>query len=108
MNTLEFDEVVEFRIQQIKEILQKKALEYASPIGDRLHNFNRAAQVTGKRREECLWGMAMKHFISIMDMIDKPETPTLYMVEEKLGDAINYLILLEASYKNKIKNERLD
>ena len=101
MNTVEFDEVVEFRIGKIKEILQEKAKEYASKDDDRLHNFNIAARVNNTTREKALWGMATKHFVSVMDMIDKEEIPSKYMIEEKIGDAINYLILLEVSFKDR-------
>ena len=100
MNSKQFDEVLNFRLEQIKLILQQKALEYASAEGDRLHNFNKAATFTGTTREKALWGMAMKHLISVTDLIDTWENngqlPSEYLVNEKIGDLINYLILLEA------------
>ena len=59
--------------------------------------------------ERALIGMAVKHFVSIMDMVDEvayarqslntSNLPKDKYVEEKIGDMINYLILLEAMIK---------
>ena len=105
MNTKEFDKVIEYRLENIKHILQIKAKEYADGDVDRLHNFNVAARITGESREKCLRGFMLKHLVSVFDMIDKPETATEYMVDEKIGDLINYCILLEASFKDRINNK---
>lgn len=110
MNTEEFDEVVNFRKRQISEILINKAKEY-SVNGDRLHNFNVASRIMNQSREKCLIGFMMKHFVSIMDMVDNfepnnPDTvPTKYLIEEKIGDAVNYLVLLEACFKDRIQSQ---
>lgn len=104
MTSTEFDEVVAHRIGSIKRILVEKAKEYAN-TNDRLHNFNKGAQISGQSREKVLWGFALKHYISFLDMLDKVENdqlPPIEMVDEKIGDLINYLILCEASIKNKI------
>jgi len=107
MITDDFNEVLEFRISKIREILQNKSAEYAVG-GDRLHNFNMAAQITNSSREKCLMGMAMKHLVSVIDITNNDDLPTIYMVEEKIGDLINYLILLEASYKDKIFKKNIN
>lgn len=107
MTSTDFDEVVEHRIERIKTILSSKAEEYAKG-GDRLHNFNLAAQITGKTREEVLWGMAMKHLVSIIDIVEGTQYgiyPTKEIAEEKIGDMVSYLILLEASLNNKRNNK---
>lgn len=111
MTSKEFNEVVEFRISQIREILQKKALEYSDGDRDRLHNFNRASKVNDESRERSLWGMATKHLVSVLDIIDKMDDP-LYVppretVLEKVGDLISYLILLEASIEERRKELNL-
>jgi hypothetical protein len=112
MNTEQFDKIVEKRLESIKNTLLVKAKEYAKGDEDRLHNFNRASKVSGKRREECLWGMAMKHLISVMDIIDamsKDESyiPSKELTSEKLGDLGNYLILLEACIEDSRNNQLL-
>lgn len=97
MTREEFNEIVETRIEHIKFTLTNKGREYAR--GDRLSNFKRAAALEKCTPEKALRGMLSKHLISIYDMIDDLEqdvhSPELIW-KEKLGDAINYLILLEA------------
>jgi hypothetical protein len=95
MNTTDFNTLVDARIEKIRATLKKKAGEYAQN-DDRLYNFRKAAAVDGETPARALWGMAKKHLVSVMDLKDGllPSTPE--MVDEKIGDMINYLILLEA------------
>jgi hypothetical protein len=107
MTEEEFDLVVDYRINEIKETLQMKGKEYKRN-NDPLHNFEVAARLGNTTREKALWGFALKHYVSFMDMLDDIEKGTLpktEKVDEKLGDLINYLILCEASIKDKIVNE---
>ncbi len=112
MNIEDFNKIVDFRVKEIKTILQKKAKEYSSDT-DRLHNFKVAARIKCESPEKVLWGIAMKHLVSVIDMIndvtiDLNKTPTVYkppsedMINEKIGDMICYLILLEALFKERI------
>jgi len=97
MDSTKFNEIVESRTVAIKEVLANKAQEYAK--GDRLHNFKVAARIADSTPEMALKGMFMKHLVSVFDIIDdldKNITPTPYLVNEKIGDSVNYLILLEA------------
>ncbi len=92
-----FNAVINERLKSIKDILARKGKEYATE--DRLHNFRRASAFMNKTLETVCWGFAMKHITSIADMVDdieKGEMPSLDFSNEKIGDAINYLILLEA------------
>jgi hypothetical protein len=92
-----FNELVERRIEDIKHTLTRKGREYAR--GDRLSNFKKAARLENTIPEKALRGMLSKHLISIYDCIDDLcnhlETPEAVW-KEKIGDSINYLILLEA------------
>lgn len=100
-----FDEIVARRCNLIKEVLTVKAKEYAQP-GDRLHNFDVAARISGLSRERCLDGFMLKHFVSYKDIlndIDMGKLPTREYLDEKVGDIINYLILFEASVIEKIE-----
>lgn len=107
MNQQEFEKLLGERIEKIDTVLGKKAAEYARG-DDRLHNFKRVAQVKGCTvPEACLDGF-YKHFISILDMIDDYKKEVYHSVElwdEKLGDAINYLILLEAILKEGVREK---
>jgi hypothetical protein len=105
MNTEQFDKVVSNRLEAIKSTLISKAKEYAKGDEDRLHNFNRGAQITGQSREKVLQGFMLKHLVSVFDMIDDPSKATEYMIEEKCGDMINYLVLLEASFKDRLNEQ---
>ena len=91
----QFDLILKSRLESIKNVLGGKAQEYAIN-DDRLHNFKVAARIAGNTPREALWGMAMKHLVCVDDMIKGHTTPTPYLINEKLGDMINYLVLLEA------------
>jgi len=100
MTPQDFDKLVERRIESIRTVLKSKANEY-SILGDRLHNFNRASDMLGVTKEKALVGMWTKHVVSILDIVDSGATPAKVMLDEKIGDAINYLILLEAYYADR-------
>ena len=104
MNDDTMDKVIDDRLNQSREILLHKAKEYVRN-GDRLHNFNVGARMSGQSRERVLKGFMLKHFISVFDIIDdidKGVLPKEDVLNEKIGDSINYLILLEASIKDKL------
>jgi hypothetical protein len=109
MNRTEFDKIVDERLKSIKNTLQIKGLEYQRN-NDPLHNFNVAARINNVSREKALWGFALKHYVSFIDIlndIDNNILPSTEKVDEKIGDLINYLILCEASIKDKIeKNDK--
>lgn len=107
MSEREFEEILTKRLDKIRNVLGTKAKEYVRN-GDRLHNFNVGARLDGVSRERVLHGFLLKHYISYMDMLndmDKGILPTEEYVDEKLGDIINYFILMEQSIKNKIKSK---
>jgi len=78
-----------------KSLLTKKAKEY-SRGGDRLGHFHRAAAAQSILPTEALMGMAMKHIISIADMVKNPLDYTTGQWHEKLDDLRNYTFLLDA------------
>jgi hypothetical protein len=102
MNTEQFETILESRLSSIKHVLGNKAKEYA--IGDRLYNFKRAAEISRTTPQRALAGMFMKHLVSVLDLVEGSISPTEYMINEKIGDAINYLILLEAILKEHVVN----
>jgi hypothetical protein len=88
------------RIRKIQELFFKKQKEYA-PGSDKMHNFRTAARMLNTSMEDALRGMLMKHIVSVNDMIEKTQSNPEYkpeheLVSEKIGDIINYYILLEA------------
>ena len=96
MSPEDFAAIVRRRLIRCEFVLVPKGQEY-SRGGDRLHNFKRAAAIEKTTPEKALIGMAMKHIVSIMDMVDDlPALPTDEVLAEKFTDAHNYLLLLEA------------
>lgn len=97
MTDQEFDALVSSRQTKIANVLVSKAKEYAR--GDRLSNFKRAAAAMQCTPEQACVSFWMKHIVSILDMVNDLEEGKACapqaMWEEKIGDAINYLILLE-------------
>ncbi|MEA1998187.1 MAG: hypothetical protein U9N61_02525 [Euryarchaeota archaeon] len=81
-----------------KETLDFKSAVYSSDE-DRLSNFKSTGAMKNETPQKALWGMVAKHIIAIQDMIDSGETPTPKWVDEYLGDAHNYLFLLEAIWR---------
>jgi hypothetical protein len=102
-----FDDVVHNRLNEISNTLIRKAKEYATNT-DRFHNFRTAARIKMETPERALLGIWMKHLVSILDIIDwveqYPEKITEAIINEKIGDNINYLILLEGLLKERLEN----
>lgn len=108
-----FQEVLDNRLKLTSEVLSSKAEEYASDK-DRMHNFKKAARLGECSPERALLGMMMKHIVSVLDLVDRTDDvgpneirkcATKEYIEEKIGDSINYLILLEAMLKERfVKN----
>lgn len=99
-----FNEMLAERLNKISTVLGNKSKEYAID-GDRLHNFRLAARTTGQDMKRALWGMAMKHFVSVMDMVESKLALSEYMIDEKIGDSINYLILLESVMREELRRK---
>lgn len=100
MTTKEFNKMLNRRLKKIRITLKLKAKEYA--MEDRLHNFKIAARMNNTTSEKALWGMLTKHLISVMDMIEGRKKITRERIDEKVGDTINYFVLLEG-----VLNERI-
>ena len=96
---ISISELIDKRFEKTRNTLQLKEAEYASQ-DNRLHNFDVGARILEVTPEQALQGMMLKHIISILDLIEwtgtSPERITSELVDEKIGDTINYLILLEA------------
>ena len=100
MNHETFCDLTAKRFQACQDILARKSKEY-SRSGDKLHNFRRASALLGCSPEKALAGMMTKHIVSVLDLVDDIDSgdlpqPDMDLVHEKIGDLINYSILLEA------------
>ncbi|TXG79640.1 MAG: hypothetical protein E6R13_09620 [Spirochaetes bacterium] len=106
-----FDQIVERRLDLIRKVLVSKGKEYSTDH-DVFHNFRAATGVSfHDAPEKVAWEFMTKHLQSIKDILNHVETggfnghPSEALVEEKIGDAVNYLILIEGMLKERIKNE---
>ena len=98
MNHETFVALAAKRFQACHDILASKSKEY-SRSGDKLHNFRRASALLGCSPEKALVGMMSKHIVSVLDIVDDIEAgglPDEVLVSEKIGDLMNYSVLLEA------------
>jgi hypothetical protein len=104
MESAEFDQLIEERCAKTKQVLGSKGKEYAR--GDRLSNFKKAAALTGESPLKAARGFWVKHIVSMCDLVDDAEKGVDVPYElwsEKIGDSINYLILMEGLIKDGTK-----
>ena len=107
MNTNDFNAIIREQIDRCENTLCKKAEEYATE--DRLHNFKVAAGLQDCLPTTALAGMMCKHTVSVYDMIRRLESGEEYpldMWDEKIGDSINYLLLLSAMVREQRSIEK--
>ena len=107
-----FQHVLKQRMELIQKLYDKKAAEYGSGSNP-FHNFDKAAEINNTSPEKALWGMLTKHLVSILDIVEATEnkefTCAPEIFQEKIGDLIQYSILLEGLlmrryYQNTIKH----
>lgn len=101
-----FNEVLETTVNKCIDTLSIKSNEYATE--DRLHNFKVAAEIQNCTPITALAGMMAKHTVSVYDLIQRQENGFVVsreMWDEKIGDSINYLILLSALVQEKFDED---
>lgn len=117
MNLKTYRNIIEYRMGKCKKLLFSKGAEYA-PDADVFANFDHAASVQNTSSACIAWNYAMKHIISIQELLSfaqscdggrhfreecskrfsvSVEASKEYfeaMLQEKLQDAINYLFII--------------
>ena len=102
MTREDFSRRVEKRIDLVRQTLLTKHKEYAKD-DNVFRNFDEAAgglSLHGSSAE-VLWSYMTKHLVSIKDIVADKKPVDSAVVSEKIGDVINYLILLEAMLNEK-------
>lgn len=97
MNNERFVEVLDERLKKTKATLTQKASEYAR--GDRLSNFKKIATFRNKTPEDVLFGLVAKHIAALDDFaqdLDNGLNQSRDRWDEKIGDIIAYMVLLDA------------
>ena len=98
-----FMELLEERFNKTRETYSTKMIEYAN-VNDVFESFKKGVGFSFHDTPEGVaWEYACKHFESIKSIISKlpDEIPSDELVDEKIGDAINYLIILEGLIKER-------
>ena len=98
----DFDLIVSRRLAACKQVLRSKTGTYASK-SDRLHNFKLGAKLIRQTPEQYAMELATKHIVAISDKLVNKEVMTPEFVAEKIGDAINYMLLIEALNQEHLK-----
>lgn len=110
MNFEEFDKLVDGRLHACKKLMESKNREYARD-GNKLHNFKSASLAGDLSLARACFGMYLKHFISIKDMITDVENGRQIpksLMDEKMNDSINYHMLMEACMVDMMKENYAD
>ena len=103
MKIEKFKELLEKRFTKTREVYSKKMNEYANDL-DVFLSFKKGVGFSFQDTPEGVaWEYACKHFESIKTIISKipDEIPSDKLIDEKIGDAINYLIILEGLIKER-------
>lgn len=95
MNGPDFEAVVEEMIGMSRDLLMSKNAAY-NPDADKLETFKIAAALKGETPAQALWGMAVKHLVAVNKMVKSGEFYPDEVWNEKLGDSLNYFVLLRA------------
>jgi len=95
MKAEDFDLLVDKVQNRCKRVLVKKAAHYAGDE-DRLENFKRVAQLQDMTPADASFALMSKHIVSIAMLLEEDPLPSKKQWDEKITDAINYLILTEA------------
>lgn len=107
MDNEKFKTVVQDRMQKTIDTLIAKASEYAR--GDRLSNFKKIAAFRQKSPEDVLFSLVAKHIAALDDFIqdiDRGQVQSLNRWDEKIGDIIAYMVLLDAMVRERITSEQ--
>lgn len=104
-----FENVVNATLDKCKETLVIKAKEYRRN-NNPFHNFERGAELSGFDDVQVLKGFLLKHEVSINDIINDYSVdgilPTEAMLDEKIGDILNYYLILKAMFIQKIEERK--
>lgn len=95
MTNERFNDIVKEQLTRCVDTLCIKGDEYGEDF-DRLSHFKVAGALQKRRPEDALVGMMCKHIVSVVEMSRTPGYFTEDQWNEKIGDSINYLLLLSA------------
>tara|TARA_R100000353_G_scaffold6986_2_gene8975 strand:+ start:1347 stop:1664 length:318 start_codon:yes stop_codon:yes gene_type:complete len=104
MTLSDFKKLLQDRFRRIDSTFNSKQKEYANEI-DVFENIKNGVRLSifSTEPEQVAWSYAAKHLESIMSILEKlpEEEPSEELINEKIGDAINYLIIIEGLLKER-------
>ena len=104
MELKKFKKLLKHICDRSENTFTKKRSEYANDV-DVFENIKRGIgfSIFNTEPEQVAWSYATKHLESIASMLEKlpEEVPSNDLIEEKIGDAINYLIIIEGLLKDR-------
>lgn len=103
MKIKDFKDLLEKRFEKTRKTYSIKMNEYATDL-DVFQSFKKGVGFSFHDTPEGVaWEYACKHLECIKTIISKlpDEVPTDELLNEKIGDAINYLIILEGLIKER-------
>src|SRR5947207_2202566 len=80
-------------------VMKGKGAEYSRGEEDVNSNLKRTAQAIGLDPLQVAWVFTLKHLDSISNFIKTRQTPSGEPIEGRIGDAVNYLIILASLIK---------
>lgn len=106
MTHKEFEQVFERAVERSKGVLFSKLKEYTSD-DDQLESFKTQAGMSlAATPMGIAYELMVKHIYSVRKMVQEFEEcgkrPSIRLMNEKFGDSINYLILIEALFLESI------
>jgi hypothetical protein len=97
MKQEDFNNIIRNRLRQIKSLLSRKNSEYAN-IDDVHINFKTATGLSfHDTPQKVLWEYCVKHLQSIKDIVEGKEA-SYETIQEKIGDVVAYMLILETMY----------
>lgn len=111
MKSEDWNKVIERRLELIKEVLATKGEEYARE--DSFSQLKEVAVMSEVTPEQACWTALSKHLVSVRALVQDyakgalPHKPMRPIIQEKIGDAICYLVILEGLFEERLsdKNE---
>jgi hypothetical protein len=110
MKTIDFIESTDKFLEEALSTLKRKGREYATNENF-FANFEQAIGISFcDTKEAVLWHYLTKHLQSVKDMINTVEVGEgihghfdTKHINEKIGDSINYLLILRAMLENRVE-----
>lgn len=92
MDQKRFEELVEEILVKSFGTLVAKNAKYANE--DKLHNFRAGAAITGQTPAQVALGYMTKHWVALVDKIQRDDFSDREDFLEKIQDSINYLVFI--------------